>query len=76
MRKYLLLTMALAGLIAVSVAGVAVAGKAASEKFQIGTLIFEGGGSFTPKKLSKTKQTPIALSVDEVSVEVWREASD
>ncbi len=63
MRKYLLLTMALAGLIAVSVAGVAVAGKA-SEKFQIGTLVFEGGGSFTPKKLSKTKQTPIALNVE------------
>lgn len=64
MRKYLLLTMALAGLIAVSVTGIATAGGKATEKFQIGNLIFEGGGSFAPKKLSKTKLTPIALSVE------------
>ncbi len=63
MRKYLLLTMALAGLIAVSVASVATAG-GSTEEFQIGTLKFKGGGTFTPKKLSKTKQTPIALSVE------------
>jgi hypothetical protein len=63
MRKHLMLTMALAGLIAVSVAGIAVAGKS-SEEFQIGNLNFKGGGTFTPKKLSKTKLTPIALSVE------------
>lgn len=60
MRKYLLVTMALAGLMAVSVAGIASAG-GNKEKACISNLCFEAGGKFTPKGLSKKKLTPIAL---------------
>ena len=60
MRKYLLVTLALAGLMAVSVAGIASAG-GGKEKACIENLCFEAGGNFTPKKLSKKQQTPIAL---------------
>lgn len=62
MRKYLLVTLALAGLMAVSVAGVAFAGKGKNkEQACVENLCFKAGGSFKPKKLSKKRQTPIAL---------------
>ncbi len=63
MRKYLLVTLALAGVIAVSVAGIAAAG-GNKEKACVSNLCFEAGGAFSPKKLSKTKQTPIALTAE------------
>jgi hypothetical protein len=63
MRKYLLVTFALAGLIAVSVAGIAI-GAGNKEKACVSNVCVEAGGSFTPKKLSKSKQTPIGLTVE------------
>ncbi len=60
MRKYLLVTLALAGLMVVSVAGIAVAGKN-KEEACVDNLCFKAGGGFKPKKISKKKQTPIAL---------------
>lgn len=61
MRKYLMLTMALAGLIAVSVAGIASAGNK-PEKVVAGNLEFTFNGGFSPTKLPKKKLAPIALS--------------
>jgi hypothetical protein len=61
MRKYLLITTALAALIAVSVAGIAAAEKPV--KVVAGNLEMTFNGGFTPKVLSKTKQTPITLTV-------------
>jgi hypothetical protein len=61
MRKYLLITTALAALIAVSVAGIATAEKPV--KVVAGNLELTFNGGFTPKVLSKTKQTPITLTV-------------
>ena len=61
MRKYLLITTALAALIAVSVAGVATAEKPV--KVVAGNLELTFNGGFTPKALSKTKLTPITLNV-------------
>jgi len=61
MRKYLLLTMALAGLIAVSVAGIASAGNK-PEKVVVGNLEFTFNGGFSPSKLPKKKLAPIALN--------------
>jgi hypothetical protein len=63
MRKYVLVTLALAGLMIAGVAGVATAGSS-KEKAVVENLEFEAGGGFTPKKLSKKKQTPIALTVE------------
>jgi hypothetical protein len=63
MRKYLLVTFALAGLIAVLVAGVAMAG-GSKEEACVGNVCIKAGGGFSPKKLSKTKQTPIALTAE------------
>ncbi|HVO53596.1 MAG TPA: hypothetical protein VMT37_04200 [Solirubrobacterales bacterium] len=51
------------GLLVVSVAGVAAAGSS-KEKSCVSNLCFEAGGGFSPKKLSKTKQTPIALTAE------------
>ncbi len=61
MRKYLLITTALAALIAVSVAGIATAEKPV--KVRAGDLELTFNGGFTPKALSKTKLTPITLNV-------------
>ncbi len=61
MRKYLLITTALAALIAVSVAGIATAEKPV--KVVAGNLELTFNGGFTPKTLSKTKLTPITLNV-------------
>jgi hypothetical protein len=61
MRKYLLITMALGALVAVSVAGLAAAD--APVKVRAGNLELTFNGGFTPKALSKTKLTPISLTV-------------
>jgi hypothetical protein len=63
MRKYVLVTMALAGLVAVSATSVAMAG-GNRERVQVGNLIFEAGGGFAPKKLSKKTLAPIALTAE------------
>ncbi len=62
MRKYLMLTMALGALIAVSVGGIATAEK--PSKTQVGNLIFEANGGFKPKALPKKKMAPIALTAE------------
>jgi hypothetical protein len=61
MRKYLLITTALAALIVASVAGIATAEKPV--KVRAGDLELTFNGGFTPKALSKTKLTPITLNV-------------
>jgi hypothetical protein len=61
MRKYLVLTMALGALIALTVAGIATAEKPV--KVRAGNLDLTFNGGFTPKVLSKTKLTPISLNV-------------
>jgi hypothetical protein len=61
MRKYLMITTALAALIAISVAGIATAEKPVHVRAGNLELTFNGG--FTPKALSKTKLTPITLNV-------------
>jgi hypothetical protein len=60
MRKHLLVTMALGALLAVTVAGVATAAKPVT--VQAGNLKLTFNGGFTPKKLSKTRLTPISLN--------------
>jgi hypothetical protein len=61
MRKYLVLTMALGALVALTVAGVATAEKPV--KVRAGNLDLTFNGGFSPKALSKTKFTPISLNV-------------
>lgn len=61
MRKYLIMTMALVALIALAVAGFATAEKPV--KVRAGNLELTFNGGFQPKVLSKTKQTPITLTV-------------
>jgi hypothetical protein len=61
MRKYLVITMALGALIALTVAGIAGAEKPV--KVRAGNLDLTFNGGFTPKALSKTKLTPITLNV-------------
>jgi hypothetical protein len=60
MRKYLMLTMALAALIAVSVAGLAT-GANKPVTVEAGNLIFTFNGGFKPNKLPKKKLAPIKL---------------
>ncbi|MDQ3724339.1 MAG: hypothetical protein M3335_00370 [Actinomycetota bacterium] len=60
MRKYLMLTMALAALIAVSVAGIAT-GANKPETVEVGNLVFTFNGGFKPDKLPKKKMAPIKL---------------
>jgi hypothetical protein len=61
MRKYLLITTAVAAMVALTVAGVAAAEKPV--KVIAGNLELTFNGGFTPKTLSKTKPTPISLNV-------------
>jgi len=61
MRKYLLITMAVGALVALTVAGVATAEKPV--KVRAGNLDLTFNGGFTPKALSRTKLTPITLNV-------------
>lgn len=62
MRKHLLMVLALGALIAVSAVGIATA--AGGEKpvtVKVGNLELTANGGFSPKALSKKKQTPIEL---------------
>jgi len=61
MRKYLVITMALGALIALTVAGIATAEKPV--KVRAGNLDLTFNGGFTPKALSKTTPTPIKLNI-------------
>lgn len=61
MRKYLMLTTALAALIAVSVAGLAT-GAEKPVTVEAGNLVFTFNGSFSPKALPKNKLAPISLT--------------
>ncbi|HET7418637.1 MAG TPA: hypothetical protein VFJ61_13525 [Solirubrobacterales bacterium] len=62
MRKYLMLTMALVGLIAVSVAGVAGAAGGGPVTAEAGNIKFTFDGGFSPSKLPKKKLAPITLT--------------
>lgn len=61
MRKYLMLTMAIAALVAVSVAGIATgANKAVT--VEAGNLVVTVNGGFSPSKLPKKKLVPISFN--------------
>lgn len=60
MRKYLMLTMAIAALIAVSVAGIATGAKPVT--VEAGNLVVTVNGEFKPAKLPKNKLAPITLT--------------
>jgi len=62
MRKYLLLTTALGVLIALAVAGVAIAAKDTIVRAGDLEVVIDGSSGVTPKALSKTKYTPIAFT--------------
>jgi hypothetical protein len=63
MRKYVLLGMAVGALMAVAVGGIAVAaGGEGPVVVRVGEMELTADGGFTPKVLSKTKQTPIAIT--------------
>lgn len=59
MRKYLIVTMALGALLAVSVAGMS-----AAETVTVGNLKFTADGGFSPKTLPKKTLAPIALTAE------------
>jgi hypothetical protein len=62
MRKHVLIVLALGALVAVSAVGIATAaGGEGPVTVKVGTLELTANGGFTPKALSKTKQTPIEL---------------
>jgi len=62
MRKHVLIVLALGALIAVSAVGIATAaGGETPVTAKVGNLELIANGGFSPKALSKTKQTPIAL---------------
>jgi hypothetical protein len=60
MRRNLMLALALAGVLALSVAAVA---SAVSTTLRAGNLVVTFGGSTSPKKLSKTKYTPVTTNI-------------
>jgi hypothetical protein len=60
MRKYLMLTMALTALIAVSVVGIATGAKPVT--VEAGNLVVTVNGEFKPAKLPKNKLAPITLT--------------
>jgi hypothetical protein len=62
MRKHVLIVLALGALVAVSAVGIATAaGGEAPVSVTVGNLKLTANGGFSPKALSKTKQTPIEL---------------
>jgi hypothetical protein len=62
MRRHLMLVLAMGALVAVAVAGVAVAaGGETPVTVRVGNLELTANGGFSPTALSKTKQTPIAV---------------
>jgi hypothetical protein len=62
MRKYLMLTMALVGLIVVSVAGIAGAAGEGPVTAEAGNIKITFDGGFSPTKLPKKKMAPIVFS--------------
>jgi hypothetical protein len=65
MRKHVLIVLALGALVAVSVVGIATAaGGEGPVTVKVGNLELTANGGFTPKALSKTKQTPIQLTAE------------
>lgn len=62
MRKYLMITMALGALIALTVAGAAMAAKDTVVRAGNLEVTIDGSSGVTPKALSKTKYTPIAFT--------------
>jgi hypothetical protein len=65
MRKHVLIVLALGALVAVSAVGIATAaGGEGPVTVKVGTLELTANGGFTPKGLSKTKQTPIELKAE------------
>src|ERR1700753_2242573 len=62
MRKHVLIVLALGALVAVSAVGIATAaGGEGPVTVKVGNLELTANGGFSPKALSKTKQTPIEL---------------
>jgi hypothetical protein len=62
MRKYVLMILAVGALVAVSAVGIATAaGGETPVTVKVGNLELTANGGFSPKALSKTKQTPIEL---------------
>jgi hypothetical protein len=62
MRKHVLIVLALGALVAVSAVGIATAaGGETPVTAKVGNLELIANGGFSPKALSKTKQTPISL---------------
>jgi hypothetical protein len=64
MRKLLTLTAAICAALAVGAVGFASAAGEGPVTVQVGNLIFEADGGFTPKALSKKAPEPIALKVE------------
>jgi len=65
MRKHVLVVLALGALVAVSAVGIATAaGDEGPVTVKVGNLELTANGGFTPKALSKTKQTPIELAAE------------
>jgi hypothetical protein len=65
MRKHVLLVLALGALLATAVVGIATAaGGEGPVTVKVGNLELTANGSFSPKALSKTKQTPISLTAE------------
>ncbi len=62
MRKHLLITTALGALIALTVAGIAVAAKDTTVRAGNLEVTIDGSSGVTPKALSKSKYTPIAFT--------------
>src|ERR1700761_9491291 len=62
MRKYVLLGLAMGALFVVAAAGIAVATAGEGPvSVRVGEMVLTGDGGFSPKALSKTKQTPISI---------------
>jgi len=64
MRKFLTLTAAVCALVALTAVGFASAAGEGPVTVQVGNLKFTANGGFSPKALSKTKQTPISLTAE------------
>jgi hypothetical protein len=62
MRKHLLITMALGALIALTVAGVAVAAKDTVVRAGVLVVTVDGSSGVTPKALSKSEYTPVKFT--------------
>jgi hypothetical protein len=62
MRKYLLITTALAAMIALTVAGIAVAAKDTIVRAGDLEVVIDGSSGVKPKALSKSKYTPVAFT--------------